>query len=48
MKPDEIRKPKYWSFPTPKGNYSLDSYNDATNTRVAQQKFYDEYYPSGQ
>jgi hypothetical protein len=47
MKPNEIRIPKYWSFPAPKSNYTMDSYNDATNTRVAQQKFYDEYYPSG-
>lgn len=47
MKPDEIKKPKYWSFPKPKGNYSLDSYNDTTNVKVCQQKFYDEYHPSG-
>lgn len=47
MTPELIKQTKYWSFPTPKQNYSIDTYNDATNIKVTQQKFYDEYHPSG-
>lgn len=47
MKPELIKQTKYWSFPTPKQNYNSDTYNDATNIKVTQQKFYDEYHPSG-
>lgn len=47
MKPDQIRQTKYWAFPAPKSSYLMDSYNDATNLKFTQQKFYDEYFPSG-
>ncbi len=47
MKPNQIKQTKYWSFPAPKSSYLMDSYNDATNLKFTQQKFYDEYFPSG-
>jgi Phage portal protein, SPP1 Gp6-like len=47
MTPDQIKISKYWRFPLPKSNYTIDSYSETSDLKVSQQKFYDEYHPSG-
>ena len=47
MTPDQIKSTKYWRFPLPKSNYAMDNFSDMSDIKVSQQKFYDEYHPSG-
>lgn len=47
MTPDQIKYSKYWRFPKPKSSYVSDNYSPLSETKVPQQKFYDEYHTSG-
>ena len=47
MTPDQIKVPKFWRFPKPKANYLTESFAILSDIRVTQQKFYDEYHPTG-
>ena len=47
MTPEQIKVPKYWRFPNPKQNYEVENFSNQLDTKVSQQKFYDEYHPSG-
>jgi hypothetical protein len=47
MTPKEIKQEKFWKFPKPKLNYEVPIVSDSSDYKVNQQKFYDEYHPSG-
>lgn len=45
--PEKIKSVKTWTFPKPKGNYKSSTISDSSDHKYSQQKFYDEYYPTG-
>lgn len=46
--PDEIKYQKLWFSPKPKKTYFTDQfYSELMENRFSQQKFYDEYFPTG-
>jgi len=46
--PDEIKYQKLWFTPKPKKTYFTDMfYSELLENRNSQQKFYDEYFPTG-
>lgn len=45
--PENIKKNKIWSLPKPKGNYKSTTISSSSDHRFTQQRFYDEYYPTG-
>lgn len=46
--PDEIKYQKLWFTPKPKKTYYTDMfYSELLENRNSQQKFYDEYFPTG-